>query len=77
MVSQNGAIVIHYLRSYIRELGYRAVIGGIDSFEVATKAGLGRLDSSGKLVTPLRRPHVEIFDPVLTDMPLAADPLPS
>ncbi len=76
VVSQNGAVVIHYLRSYIRELGYRAVIGGVDTFEVATKAGLGRLDSSGRFVTSLRRPHVEIFDPVLTDLPLAADPLP-
>ena len=76
VVLQNGAIVIHYLRSYIRELGYRAVVGGVDSLEVATKAGLGRLDSSGRFVTPLRRSHVEIFDPVLTDMPLAADPLP-
>ena len=73
---QNGAIVIHYLRSYIRELGYRSVIGGVDSLDVATRAGLGKLDSSGKFVTSLRRPHVEVFEPVLTDMPLAADPPP-
>ena len=76
VVLQNGAIVIHYLRSYIRELGYRAEIGGVDSLEAAIKAGLGSLDRSGRFVTPLRSAHVEVFDPVLTDMPLAADPLP-
>lgn len=76
VVSQNGAIVIHYLRSYIRELGYQAEIGGVDSLEVAAKAGLGRLNSSGRFVTTLKGAHVEVFEPVLTNMPLAVDPLP-
>ena len=73
---QNGAIIIHYLRSYLRELGYRATIGGVDPWEIAIKAGLGRRDSGGRFVTSLKRPHVQVFEPVLTDMPLAPDPLP-
>ncbi|MFQ6028799.1 MAG: hypothetical protein ACE5Q6_15050 [Dehalococcoidia bacterium] len=76
VVMQNGAIVIHYLRSYLRELGYRAAIGGADPVEIAIKAGLGRRDSGGRFVSSLKRLHVQVFDPVLTDMPLAPDPLP-
>ncbi len=58
--------MIHYLRSYIREMGYQAVIGGVDSFQVATKAGLGRLDSSGRFgevtVTNMSRSDDEGMD---------------
>src|SRR5262245_56318173 len=44
---QNGAVVNHHLRNYVRELGYRASIRGADPFAVTVSAGLGTLDRSG------------------------------
>jgi epoxyqueuosine reductase len=70
---QNGAVVNHHLRNYIRELGYRASIGGADPFAVAAAAGLGTLDSSGRLVASTRGVHIHVADAILTDLPLAPD----
>jgi hypothetical protein len=70
---QNGAVVNHHLRNYIRELGYRASIGGADPLTVAVAAGLGRLDRNGRLVTKMRSFYVHVADPILTDLPLAPD----
>ena len=55
---QNGAVVNHHLRNYIRELGYRASIGGADPLAVAVAAGLGTLDRNGRLVTKMRRSYI-------------------
>jgi hypothetical protein len=70
---QNGAVVNHHLRNYIRELGYRASIGGADPLAVAVAAGLGTLDKSGHLVTSTRGAHIYVADAILTDLPLAPD----
>jgi epoxyqueuosine reductase len=70
---QNGAVVNHHLRNYIRELGYRASIGGADPFAVATAAGLGTLDRSGRFVTGIQGTHIHVADAILTDLPLAPD----
>jgi hypothetical protein len=70
---QNGAVVNHHLRNYIRELGYRASIGGADSIAVATAAGLGQRDGGGRFVTKLRAAHIHVADAILTDVPLAPD----
>ncbi len=70
---QNGAVVNHHLRNYIRELGYRASIGGADPIAVAAAAGLGKLDDSGCLVTSRRGAHFHVADVILTDLLLAPD----
>jgi Reductive dehalogenase subunit len=70
---QNGVVVNHHLRNYIRELGYRASIGGADPLAVAAAAGLGELDSSGRFVTKRRGAHIHVADAILTDLPLAPD----
>ena len=70
---QNGAIVNHHLRNYIRELGYRASIGGADPFAVAAAAGLGQRDRTGRFVTRLSAAHIHVADAILTDLPLAPD----
>jgi hypothetical protein len=70
---QNGAVVNHHLRNYIRELGYRASIGGADPFAVAAAAGLGQLDPSGRFVTRIRGAYIHVADAILTDLPLAPD----
>jgi hypothetical protein len=70
---QNGAVVNHHLRNYIRELGYRASIGGADPVAVAAAAGLGKRDTRGGLVTDRRGAHLHVADVILTDLPLAPD----
>jgi len=70
---QNGAVVNHHLRNYIRELGYRASIGGADSLAVAAAAGLGKRDRSGRFVSTIRGTQVHVADAILTDLPLAPD----
>jgi len=70
---QNGAVVNHHVRNYIRELGYRASIGGADPLAVAAAAGVGGLDSDGRLVTSMQAAYVHVADAILTDLPLAPD----
>jgi Reductive dehalogenase subunit len=70
---QNGAVVNHHLRNYIRELGYRASIGGADPLAVAVAAGLGTLDRNGRLVTKMHSSYMHVADAILTDLPLAPD----
>jgi hypothetical protein len=70
---QNGAVVNHHLRNYIRELGYRASIGGADPLAVAVAAGLGTLDRNGRLVTKMHSSYTHVADAILTDLPLAPD----
>ena len=70
---QKGAVVSHYLRAYIRELGYRAVFGGPDHLSVAEAAGLGRMDEHGRFVTKNKRPYVHIAEVISTDLHMAPD----
>jgi hypothetical protein len=70
---QNGAVVNHHLRNYIRELGYRTSIGAADPLAVAVAAGMGTLDRNGRLITRMRRPYIYVADAILTDLPLSPD----
>ena len=61
----------------MRELGYRASIGGADPLALAVAAGLGTLDWNGRLATKIRSGYIHVAAPILTDLPLAPDtPLP-
>jgi len=62
------------LSSWIRELGFRAKVVRDDMSDVlAAKAGLGTLNSDGRLVTREFGANVYVADAVYTDLPLAAD----
>jgi len=71
---QDGQYVTFVLAAYIRELGFRATaaLGG-DGVELALRAGLGHLNSQGRLVTPKYGSKVYVADVIYTDIPLAAD----
>jgi hypothetical protein len=59
--------------SYIRELGYPAEITTEDAHAYAAAAGLGKLDSDGRLVSPRYGRRVGLAGAVLTSLPLIAD----
>jgi hypothetical protein len=71
---QDGQYVTFVLAAYIRELGFRATaqLGG-DGVQLALRAGLGHLNSQGRLVTPKYGSKVYVADVIYTDIPLAAD----
>ena len=71
--AQKGAVVNHYMASYIHELGYRAAIGGVNPVLIAEAAGLGRTDAEGRFVTRNKGRMLHVAEAVLTDLPLAAD----
>ena len=71
--AQKGAVVNHYMASYIHELGYRAAIGGVNPVLIAEAAGLGRTDAEGHFVTRNKGRMLHVAEAVLTDLPLAAD----
>lgn|GEM_PF-410553 len=71
---QNGLFITFVLSAWIRELGYRATImRNADADALAAKAGLGTLNSRGRLVTRQFGTGVFVADAIYTDLPLAAD----
>jgi hypothetical protein len=72
---RNGRFVTFTLAAYIREMGYRATNQlPADEQRLAAAAGLGTLDSEGRLVASKRGPRVHVADEVIyTDLPLAPD----
>ncbi len=71
---QNGLFITFVLSSWIRELGFRAKVVREDSPDaLAAKAGIGTLNSSGRLVTEQFGAKVYVADAIYTDLPLAAD----
>ena len=71
---QNGLFITFVLSSWIRELGFRATAAPDPTAEkLAATAGLGQLNSEGKLVTPQFGANVHIANVIRTDLPLAAD----
>ena len=71
---QNGVFITFVLSAWIRELGYRATIVRNTNVEaLAAKAGLGTLNSQGRLVAPEFGTGVFVADAIYTDLPLAAD----
>jgi hypothetical protein len=71
---QNGLFITFVLSAWIRELGFRAEsVRDADAEKLAAAAGLGTLNSDGRLVTPKFGANVHIANVIRTDLPLAAD----
>lgn len=71
---QNGLFVTFVLGAWIRELGFRATTTRDAHAEpLAARAGLGTLDSGGRLVSRQLGAGVHVADVILTDLPLAPD----
>lgn len=69
-----GGYVTFSLAAAIREFGYRATRRSeVNLDRLAERAGLGRLDSEGRLVTPDFGRKAYIADVILTDLPLSSD----
>ena len=74
MPVQNGLFITFVLSAWIRELGFRAnVVRDTDTDALAAKAGLGTLNSQGRLVTAEHGANVYVADAIFTDLPLLAD----
>jgi hypothetical protein len=59
--------------AYIRELGYTADASDVDRERLAAAAGLGMLDTGGRLLTRQFGRNVHVADVLLTDLPLQPD----
>jgi hypothetical protein len=71
---QNGLFITFVLSAWIRELGFRATaVPNLGGEKLAAEAGLGKLDSAGRLVTRAYGSNVYVADVICTDLPLAAD----
>ena len=71
---QNGLFITFVLSAWIRELGFRAIIvRDADTDALAAKAGLGNLNSQGRLEAASFGAKVYVADAIYTDLPLAAD----
>ena len=71
--AMKGLFATYTLGAYIRELGYRADPGEVDRERLAVAAGLGTLDTAGRLVTARFGKRVHLADVMLTDLPLEPD----
>jgi hypothetical protein len=75
---QNALYITFVMSAWIRELGYRATDDrihppGLEEQRLAARAGLGTLNSEGRLVTPQFGTRVYVGNVIRTDLPLAAD----
>jgi hypothetical protein len=71
---QNGLFITFVLSAWIRELGYRATAAPQPGDEkLAARAGLGKLNSEGRLVSPQFGVNVYVANAIRTDLPLASD----
>ncbi len=71
---QNGLFVTFALSAWIRELGFRATAAADPNAErLAAAAGLGRVNSDGRLATQKYGTHVYVANVIRTDLPLIAD----
>ena len=71
--AQTGAVILHHLRAYILELGFRASFSDLDSATVAEAAELGHRDQSGRFVTRSKSPHSVVSYVLCTDLPMVPD----
>jgi hypothetical protein len=71
---QNGLFITFVLSAWIRELGFRAT-AALDpkAEQLAAAAGLGTLNTEGRLVTPQFGTRVHVANVIRTDLPLAPD----
>ncbi len=71
---QNGLFVTFVLSAWIRELGFRATAEADPNAErLAAAAGLGTVNSDGRLVTKKYGTRVHVANVIRTDLPLNAD----
>ena len=71
---QNGLFVTFVLSAWIRELGFRATAAADSNAErLAAAAGLGTVNSDGRLVTKKFGTLVHVANVIRTDLPLNAD----
>ncbi len=71
---QNGLFVTFALSAWIRELGFRATaVADPNAERLAAAAGLGRVNSDGRLATQKYGTHVHVANVIRTDLPLVAD----
>jgi hypothetical protein len=71
---QNGLFITFVLSAWLRELGFHAhVESQLAATTLAARAGLGRLDAEGRLITPQFGDKVYVADAICTDLPLVAD----
>jgi hypothetical protein len=69
-----AGFVSFLVSAYIRELGYQGTRTGKDhAEELAVAAGMGVMDSRGRLRQKPRRSYLYVADIIRTDLPLAAD----
>ncbi len=71
---QNGLFVTFVLSAWIRELGFRATAAADPNAKrLAAAAGLGTVNSDGRLATKKYGTHVHVANVIRTDLPLIAD----
>jgi hypothetical protein len=71
---QKGLFITFVLSAWIRELGFRATaLLDPNAERLAAAAGLGKLNSDGRLVTAEYDTRVYVAEVIRTDLPLAAD----
>ena len=71
---QKGLFITFVLSAWIRELGFRATAAlDPNAEQLAAAAGLGKLNTDGKLVTPQYGTGVHVANVIRTDLPLAPD----
>src|SRR4051794_33863709 len=74
---QAGQYVTFVVASWIRELGYRGSIKIATTRQqrehLAVAAGLGKLDSAGRLTVPKYGTSIYVADILFTDLPMLAD----
>jgi hypothetical protein len=71
---QNGLFITFVLSAWIRELGFRATAKQEGNRELlAARAGLGKLNADGKLLTAQYGARVHVAEIIATDLPLAPD----
>jgi len=72
--AQRGLFATFIVSAWIRELGYQGTTKvEVNNDELAAKAGLGTLNTDGRLVTPRYGARVHVSGAILTDLPLQAD----
>jgi hypothetical protein len=72
--TQNGLYVTFVMSAWIREMVYAATaVWDPDAEKLAAKAGLGTVNSNGRLVTPQFGENTHVAKVIKTDLPLAAD----
>jgi hypothetical protein len=74
---QEGQFVTFIVASWIRELGFRGSmkieVPREERERLAVAAGLGKLNSDGRLTVPKYGTRIHIADILFTDLPLVAD----